>query len=284
MGLSWSVKIKRRFSRRHWLIPRPTAGCYGMSDRRPFLTARWRHLLMLNFEVDPDCLVPLVPPGTELDLFDGRCLVSIVAFEFSDARLYGVRIPGYQSFPEVNLRFYVRRWVDDGWRRGVVFIKELVPLRVVAQLARRVFGQNFAYAPMRYRIEGGEPGRVTGIRYNWLFNGCPSCAAANVGSPSGDAEHAFVAEHFYAYATRESGCIEYRVEHRPWVIHSAGACSCDLNAELVYGGQIGRWLRAEPRSALYANGSAVAVYPGVRLASGSVRDGSRLAHSFAPCS
>jgi uncharacterized protein len=239
---------------------------------------------MLNFEVDPDCLIPLVPPGTELDLFDGRCLVSIVAFEFGDARLYGVRIPGYQSFPEVNLRFYVRRWVDDAWRRGVVFIKELVPARIVALIARRVFGQNFAHAPTTYQIECGESSRVTGLRYDWRVNGRPCFAAAAVSAPSSDAEHAFVAEHYYAYATRGSGCIEYRVEHRPWIIHSVATCTCDLNAERVYGVRIGRWLRAEPRSALYADGSAVAVYSGVRRNSGSVCDGSKGAYSFAPCS
>src|SRR5688572_8763603 len=99
----------------------PTAGWYAMRDRRPFLRARWRHLLMLNFEVDPDCLAPLVPPGTELDDFDGRCLASIVAFEFSQTRLFGLGIPGYQFFPEVNFRFYVRRFIDGDWRRGVVF-------------------------------------------------------------------------------------------------------------------------------------------------------------------
>ena len=93
------------------------------AQARPFLTARWIHLAMLNYEVDPDVLRDLVPSGTELDFWAGRCFVSIVGFQFLDTRVLGVAVPFHRDFQEVNLRFYVTRTVDAEVRRGVVFIR-----------------------------------------------------------------------------------------------------------------------------------------------------------------
>ena len=98
----------------------------------PFLTAEWRHLAMLNFEIDPKVLQPLVPAGTELDDWQGRTFVSMVGFLFLNTRVFGMAIPWHRDFEEVNLRFYVRRKASDGWRRGVVFVKELVPRIAIA--------------------------------------------------------------------------------------------------------------------------------------------------------
>src|SRR5262245_23342601 len=112
-------------------------------DLSTFLTAEWRHLAMLNFEVDSGILRPLVPDGTELDQCDGKTFVSLVAFLFLNTRVLGVPIPFHRSFEEVNLRFYVRRKAGSEWRRGVVFIKELVPRRLIAWTARIVYGENY---------------------------------------------------------------------------------------------------------------------------------------------
>ncbi|MDE0204502.1 MAG: DUF2071 domain-containing protein, partial [Candidatus Tectomicrobia bacterium] len=100
--------------------------------RRVFLSANWRHLVMVNYEVDPNLLRSWLPAGVELDTWQGRTLASVVGFEFLATRVLGVQVPGHQDFHEVNLRFYVRRRVGGGWRRGVVFVKELVPRRAIA--------------------------------------------------------------------------------------------------------------------------------------------------------
>ena len=76
---------------------------------RKFLTARWQDLIMANYEVDPSLLAPHVPRGTELDLDDGRCFVSLVGFMFLDTRVLGMPIPFHVNFEEVNLRYYVKR-------------------------------------------------------------------------------------------------------------------------------------------------------------------------------
>jgi hypothetical protein len=59
---------------------------------RPFLTAAWRDLAMINFAVDPTVLRPLLPPGTELDRWQGVTLVSLVGFHFDATRVLGLEI------------------------------------------------------------------------------------------------------------------------------------------------------------------------------------------------
>ena len=105
---------------------------------KPFLTANWRYLAMLNYVVDPRLIVPLVPPGTEIDFENDETFLSVVGFLFLDTRLLGLPIPLHRDFEEVNLRFYVRRKSADTWRRGVVFIRELVPRRAIALILREI--------------------------------------------------------------------------------------------------------------------------------------------------
>src|SRR5256885_2166451 len=109
-----------------------------------FLRAEWRHLVMLNYAVDRDVLEPLIPHGTELDLFGDRTFVSVVGFRFMRTRIFGISFPLHNAFEEVNLRFYVRRRTDSGWRRGVVFVRELVPRRAIAFIARTFYGEPYS--------------------------------------------------------------------------------------------------------------------------------------------
>ena len=112
---------------------------------KKFLTAQWRDLLMVNYEVDPSLLADRVPLGTTLDLFEGKCFVSLVGFMFLDTRVMDFLIPFHVNFEEVNLRFYVKRETRTEIRRGVVFIKEIVPRGAIAWVAR---------APARSKVNG----------------------------------------------------------------------------------------------------------------------------------
>src|ERR1051326_2416466 len=120
---------------------------------RSFLTANWRYLAMLNFVVDPKILSPLVPPGTEIDFENGETFLSVVGFLFLDTRLLGLPIPLHRDFEEVNLRFYVRKRSADMWRRGVVFVRELVPRRAIATVARVFYGEPYLAVPMSHNID-----------------------------------------------------------------------------------------------------------------------------------
>jgi len=121
---------------------------------------------MLNYEVPPEILRPFVPAGTELDSWQGRTFASVVGFLFLDTRVRGIAVPGHRDFEEVNLRFYVRRKAEDGWRRGVVFVKEIVPRYAIATTARLFYGEKYVCLPMRHSITGDSTGRrlAIGIR------------------------------------------------------------------------------------------------------------------------
>src|SRR5690606_21017449 len=110
-----------------------------MQDMKKFLSAKWIDLIMVNYEVDPGVLAPLVPAGTEIDLFDGKCFVSLVAFMFLDTRVSDFLVPFHVNFEEVNLRFYVKRETEGEIRRGVVFVKEIVPRAAIAFVARSLY-------------------------------------------------------------------------------------------------------------------------------------------------
>src|SRR4029453_13951422 len=134
-----------------------------ISKAAPFLTAEWRYLVMLNYEIDPGILRPLVPPGTELDFWHHRPLVSMVGFRFINTRLLRIRLPFHQNFDEINLRFYVRRRQQGEWQRGVVFVREVVPKHAIATIARSVYNEPYVALPMRHEIDmdgavAGEPG------------------------------------------------------------------------------------------------------------------------------
>jgi len=176
-----------------------------------FLTAEWRHLAILSFEIDPKVLSPLVPAGTELDDWQGRTFVSIVGFRFLDTRVFGVAVPFHCNFEEVNLRFYVRRMASDGLRRGVVFVKEIVPRIAIALTARAFYGENYVAVPMLHRIEGktGDARGPQTVSYSWLFRGrenrieLSTHGNAREVAEGSDAE--FITEHYWVTLGEEGG-------------------------------------------------------------------------------
>src|ERR1700738_2719738 len=134
-----------------------------------FLTAEWRYLLMLNYEVEPAVVQPFVPAGTALDFFNGRTYLSVVGFRFERARVLGMALPWHQNFEEVKLRLCVRRIVDGAERRGVVFIKEIVPRRFIAWTARTFYNESYVALPMRSVVvpPDATSERVGSIGYQW---------------------------------------------------------------------------------------------------------------------
>jgi uncharacterized protein YqjF (DUF2071 family) len=241
-----------------------------MDDDRPFLTARWRHLAMLNYEVPPELLAPLVPAGTELDSWRGKTFASIVGFLFLDTRVLGIAIPGHRNFEEVNLRFYVRRKAAEGWRRGVVFVKEIVPRLAIAGTARLLYGEKYVALPMRHSITGDPARGGMDVMYGWRHQGRWNGIHARVeGSPEEalpGSEEEFITEHYWGYSSlRGGGCVEYQVEHPRWRVWNLLRPVLDCDVAALYGPQFAAHLAAEPSSAFLADGSEVVVRKGRRL-------------------
>jgi uncharacterized protein len=241
-----------------------------MTDCAPFLTAEWRDLLILTYEVDPGLLAPYLPDRTALDLFGGRALVSLVGFRFLDTRVRGVAIPGHRNFEELNLRFYVTHQPRDGaLRRGVVFIKEVVPRSAIAWVARVVYGEPYRALPMRHTLVTDPDGR-TEVRYELMLGGRWQEMSARASGPAllatDRAECAFITEHYWGYTRRSATATdEYEVRHPVWRVREAGAVRLTLDSAALYGKKFLPTLAAPPVSAFLAEGSPVAVFPGKRL-------------------
>ena len=235
--------------------------------RRAFLTAEWRHLAMLNYVADPEILAPLVPTGTELDFHNDETFVSIVGFLFLRTRVLGFPIPLHRNFEEVNLRFYVRRHTADGWRRGVTFVRELVPRRAIALVARAFYDEPYLAAPMRHSIAHGA--QELSVEYEWWRLGRWETLAMTAGGaarvPATGSHEEFIAEHYWGYTKRAAGTSEYGVEHEQWRLQSATQWRFEADVTSLYGPQFVETLRGAPVSAFVAEGSPVIVRRGGRL-------------------
>jgi uncharacterized protein YqjF (DUF2071 family) len=228
---------------------------------RPFLTANWRYLALLNFVVDPRIVAPLVPPGTEIDFENGETFLSVVGFLFLDTRLLGLPIPLHRDFEEVNLRFYVRKKSADTWRRGVVFVREFVPRRAIAVVARTFYGENYVALPMRHQIDHVD--LKLSVEYSWRRGRkWESLKMSASGEPQAipAGSHAdFITEHYWGYTCVRAGCSEYRVEHPRWKIWNAETFQLSADVASLYGDQFVDSLTAAPRSAFIADGSPIEV-------------------------
>jgi hypothetical protein len=240
-----------------------------MHDRAVFLSAEWRDLVMLNYQIDPSLLQKYLPRGLELDTFDGRAFVSIVGFQFLRTKLFNfLSIPFHRNFEEVNLRFYVRRREGQESRRGVVFIRELVPRAAIAGVARLMYGEKYASCPMRHRIVRSAAN--ISVNYEWQFerrtfrlNAEASGAAAE---PSAGSLENFITEHYWGYSARiNSTSLEYRVTHERWKVWTASRFHFEGDADILYGPEFGEVLRRPADSACIAEGSPVIVHMGRAL-------------------
>jgi uncharacterized protein len=234
----------------------------------PFLTAEWRSLVMLNYEIDPSVLLPFVPIGTELDQWEDKTFVSMVGFNFLNTRLLGFRIPFHSNFEEVNLRFYVKRRLPDGDRRGVVFIKELVPRAAIAWTARVFYNENYITLPMSHRSE--LKGNDQKLTYEWTADKRRNFLQIQTRGEASETQvgscEEFITEHYWGYARqRDGGTVEYQVEHPRWRVWSGRESWFDCDVERLYGNTFARFLLAPPASAFLADGSAVTVFRGRRL-------------------
>jgi uncharacterized protein YqjF (DUF2071 family) len=220
---------------------------------------------MLNYVVDPAVLSPHVPAGTHLDFWEDKAFVSVVGFRFLRTSVLGVPVPFHRNFDEVNLRFYVRREEPNGEiRRGVVFLRELVPRLAIATIARWVYNEPYVATSMRSDIANGS--QRPRVRYAWRlageWHGMDAEAVEEPSVPAAGSEAQFITEHYWGYTRQRDGStVEYQVAHPSWKVWPArGTLTPDPDAcRLVPG------LKGHPHSTLIADGSPVTVFRPRRL-------------------
>ncbi|MEH0156685.1 DUF2071 domain-containing protein [Limibacter armeniacum] len=237
-----------------------------VSKPKTFLSAEWRKLVMANYAVDPTSLQPYLPPNTELDTWNGTCYVSLVGFMFCDTKVLGVKIPWHINFEEVNLRFYVRYKAGNEWKRGVVFIKEIVPKAAITLVANTLYNEKYATMPMQH--EWREEEDHLSVAYRWKFEGewnhinvQTALQPVNIAKGS---EEEFITEHYWGYTkTGANQTSEYAVEHPVWDVYPVQQYDIHCNASALYGPEFGEAMSSEPVSVLMAEGSPILVRRGI---------------------
>jgi uncharacterized protein YqjF (DUF2071 family) len=227
-----------------------------------FLTAEWRKLAIANYSIDADILIKYLPAGTELDIWQDKCYVSLVGFLFKDTRLRGIRIPFHSNFEEVNLRFYVRYKEDKMWKRAVVFIKEIVPRYALAFVANTFYREHYQTVPMRYLWTEVE--NALDIVYEWRMKGHWQSFSVNAVAGSipieVGSEAEFITEHYWGYSKfNESTTIEYEVKHPRWEQYLVNGFNINVDFNLNYGADFSFLNDQAPDSVMLAEGSTVSV-------------------------
>lgn len=227
-----------------------------------FLTAEWRKLALANYVVHPDVLLPYLPYKTELDIWQGKCYVSLVGFMFANTRLLGVPIPFHTNFEEVNLRFYVRYKEGNEWKRGVVFIKEIVPRHAIAFIANTLYKEHYQTMPMRHLWQ--QNNGVQLVQYDWKYNqkwqSIQVNASLQTQAIDEGSETEFITEHYWGYTQIDAQqTYEYQVTHPRWEQYAVKNYQINVDFGLVYGKDFAFLNQLEPHSVMLAEGSGITV-------------------------
>jgi uncharacterized protein YqjF (DUF2071 family) len=225
---------------------------------KTLLTARWTNLLTATFETDKNFLEKYLPAKTELNDWNGKYFMSIVAFMFERPRVLGISSPFFRSFEEINLRFYVKRKLNNEWRKGVVFIKEIAPHYILAQTAKWMYRENFISLPMSHEFFNED--KCTTTRYScrinkrWNYLSMES-ASVNAEPLSGGIED-FISDHYWGYTKKSlNKTSEFQIEHRPWKIFPAKKFDMDLDTASIYGEQFKEYFVPKPVNTFLMDGS-----------------------------
>jgi uncharacterized protein YqjF (DUF2071 family) len=234
-----------------------------------FLKAQWNNLLMLNYEIDPDILKPYLPPFTVLDLWQGKALVSMVGFLFQNTQVIGVKWPFHINFEEVNLRFYVRHFDGGEWKRGAVFISEIVPKPLIALIANSLYKEHYSAMPMRHAINRST-GENTQYIYEWKLKGKWNRLGGTVNNNpppiAAGSQEEFIFEHYWGYNKAGNDLtMEYQVEHIRWNAGQVTDTIFEADIKKLYGEAFEPYLNVKAYSAFFAGGSDVIVRAGRRI-------------------
>ncbi|MEC5156271.1 YqjF family protein [Chryseobacterium sp. MP_3.2] len=227
-----------------------------------FLTAEWNNLAMINYVVDPKILEKYVPAGTELDFFEGKCYVSFIGFLFENVKVLGLKIPFHTDFEEVNLRFYVRRLENGTWKRGAVFISEIVPKFSISFVANTFYNEHYETFPMKHTLKVKDNSRE--FLYQWkVDNTWNSIHVETQKNPTVievGSEAEFITEHYFGYnKVSETETIEYQVTHPRWHQYEVIKNNSTIDFEAVYGKEFAFIKALEPTSVFLAVGSKISI-------------------------
>ena len=230
---------------------------------KPFLRAEWRKLVLANYAVNPKILEPYLPYGTELDFWQNKCYVSLVGFMFLNTKVKGIKVPGHVNFEEVNLRFYVKRTGENGGvKRGVVFIKEIVPKPMITFIANQLFKENYQTLAMDHLWEEKENNRV--VKYVWYKENRENSILVETDLKSEkvkeNSKEFFITEHYWGYSKGKGNTAnKYEVTHPSWEVYPVKKAEISIDFGLTYGNNFDFLNQQQPASVMLAEGSEICV-------------------------
>jgi uncharacterized protein len=227
-----------------------------------FLNANWENIIMANYAVAPEVLQPFLPNGVALDLYNGKAYVSLVGFMFKKKKIFKIPIPYFGSFEEINLRFYVKRKDGDIEKRGVVFINETIPYKVVAWMANKLYKEHYTTIPTKHNININKDNKQ--IEYYWKINNIwnsikVNATLTNEQMPKNSFEE-YIFEHYFGYTKiDETNTEEYTINHPSWKTNTINNYEIDCDFEAMYGNPFAHLTNMKPNSIFIAEGSSVSV-------------------------
>ena len=232
--------------------------------KKPFLTGEWKKLAIANYKIDPAILQPYLPAGTEFNLYNNNCYISLVGFLFLNTKIKGIRIPFHGKFVEINLRFYVQRFDGKENRRGVTFIKEIVSKPMVTIIANSVYKEKYETMKTDHHIK--TENTELNVEYSWKKNSRNSFGiiASGISEPlQAGSKEEFITEQNWGYTkVNENKTIEYEVTHPRWNIYPVKQSEIKVDFKNVYGKEFAFLSNTNPESVMLAEGSDIKLYPG----------------------
>lgn len=227
-----------------------------------FLKANWENIIMVNYQIDPEILIPFLPKGVELDLFEGKAYVSLVGFMFKNTKLFTIPIPKFGTFEEINLRFYVTRTEDTITKRGVVFINETIPYKIVAWMANKLYKEHYTVIPTKHSIIKDFINQK--IKFEWLlhkkWNSIYIENDLSTSEMEPDSLEKFIYEHYYGYTKIDTlKTEEYRLHHPSWRIHEVLDYEINCDFKAMYGNAFSVLNHTKPSAVFIAEGSSVGI-------------------------
>jgi uncharacterized protein YqjF (DUF2071 family) len=227
-----------------------------------FLKAEWRKLVLANYVVSEARLLPYLPAKTVLDTWNGQHYVSLVGFMFVNTKMLGFKIPFHVNFEEVNLRFYVKYNENGRWKRGVVFIKEIVPRLALSLVANSLYKEHYVTRNMKHQWTESEQTRQ--VQYSWLEGTDWQSIKVESSLESYDilegSEAEFITEHYWGYTKAgKQKTFEYEVTHPTWQCYQVKSYEIAVDFAKVYGSTFAQLSETKPVSVLLAEGSEITV-------------------------
>ena len=226
-----------------------------------FLKAEWNNLALINYEIDADILKDYLPIGTEIDYLNGKCYISLVGFMFENVKILGLKIPFHTRFEEVNLRFYVKRFENNEWKRGVVFIKEIVPKPALTLVANTIYKEHYETLPMFHSVNFERDQKL--FTYGWkkqnYKNSFTLITEKELSDIETQSEAEFITEHYFGYTKTNKGTYEYEVKHQRWQQYKVKNYFINVDFKGTYGNSFEFLQNQRLISVILAKGSEIRV-------------------------